>query len=151
MPLCTRCREGLFSETRCCPRGLAVHSKQRRHLRLINHQISTQTAEVAVSAMVTFSEAGVAIFIKAINNNILQLSRGMPKLNSVWLVGDCLYSLTFREGLFSETHMQPGGDLFIRTGATAVFRLVDRNRRLQHLVGAHKYPDSPLYRVWLVL
>jgi hypothetical protein len=41
--------------------------------------------------MVTFSEAGVAaIFIKAINS-ILQLSRGMPKLNSVWLVGDCLY------------------------------------------------------------
>ncbi len=48
--------------------------------------------------MVTFSEAGAAIFIKAINNNILQLSRGMPKLNSVWLVGDCLYSPIAEKG-----------------------------------------------------
>jgi hypothetical protein len=31
------------------------------------------------------------MFIKTINN-ILQLSRGMPKLNSVCLVGSCLYS-----------------------------------------------------------
>jgi hypothetical protein len=50
--------------------------------------------------MVTFSEAGVAaIFVKAIINNIiLQLSRGMPKLNSVWLVGDCLYSPIAEKG-----------------------------------------------------
>ena len=92
-----------------------MHSKQRRHLRLINHQTSTQTAEVAVSAMVTFSETGAAVFIKAINN-ILQLSRGMPKLNSVWLVGDASIhresekgssrKLSFRCIAFSETELQ---------------------------------------------
>ena len=37
------------------------------------------------------------MFIKAINN-ILQLSRGMPKLNSVCLVGDCLYSQMAEKG-----------------------------------------------------
>ena len=47
--------------------------------------------------MVTFSETGAAIFIKAIDN-ILQLSRGMSKLNGVWLVGDCLYSRIAEKG-----------------------------------------------------
>ena len=41
--------------------------------------------------MVTFWEAGAAMFVKAINN-VLSLSRGMPKLNSIGLVGDYLYS-----------------------------------------------------------
>ena len=68
--------------------------------------------------MVTFSETGAAIFIKAISNN-LQLSRGMPKLNSVWLVRDCRYALYCLEEEFSETGFPAYGILGNSEGVRA--------------------------------
>jgi hypothetical protein len=53
---------------------------------------------------VTFWEAGAAMFFVKAINNVFSLSRGMPKLNSIGLVGDYLYSRMAEKTFFPETN-----------------------------------------------
>jgi hypothetical protein len=72
-----------------------------------------------------------------------------PELARAEALG-CLYSLYCREGVFSETHIQPGESLRIGTGGEPAFGTVRHGTPPQHLGHAHKYPAIALYQAWRV-